>query len=167
MKIDLTGRKPCLIQDNEEGCYIFDHLGYAMEVEQMEYLANRLLETAKGIEAREIEEYNKKVDDRLYEAYNIHCEKSPKQKKSACVYMLECGGRYKIGYSLDVERRVAELDKRPFPVKIMAMSKSTTEAYDIEQYIHSRLEHLRICGEWYEISPEGAEKVKKYIERIS
>jgi hypothetical protein len=47
------------------------------------------------------------------------------------------------------------------------MSKSTTEAYDIEQYIHSRLEHLRICGEWYEISPEGAEKVKKYIERIS
>lgn len=170
MEFDLTGRKAVVIQDNEKGCYIFDHIGFAMEAEQMEQLAKRLLKTAKtkGVKNK-IEEYNKARNEELFARYSVsyNSPTEPKPKKAAFVYMLECGGRYKIGFSRDVERRIAELDNRPFPVNIIVVSKATTEAYEVEQYIHSKLEHLRINGEWYEISPEGVEKVKKYIERIS
>lgn len=164
--MDISGHSPCIIQDDENGCYIFDHLGFVMSIDQMEYIGRRLLETARGTSQEEIEEYNKKVNDRLYEAYGGDHKKEKKPRAHAYVYMFECGGRYKVGVSRDISRRISELDRRPFPVAVIAVSKATPNAYEIEQYIHDKLAHLRINGEWYEISPEGVERVKKYIEGI-
>lgn len=169
MKFNLEGRNAYVIQDDENGCYIYDHIGLAMEADQMEQLAKRLLKTAKAKDAKEqIKKYNEAREAELHDIFGgkNNSKKEPKPKKAAYVYMLECGGRYKIGFSCDVDRRAAELDNRPFPVNIIAVSKATVNAFEKEQYIHTRLEHLRINGEWYEMSPEGAERVKQYIERI-
>ena len=163
----LDGLFAYVITDTDDGCFISDCHGTVMEAAQMKYLAKRLLETAKN-KGGEIAEANKRKQielDRMMNGRNS-TPKEPKRKKAAYVYMLECGGRYKIGFSCDVGRRAAELDKRPFPVNIIAVSKATENAFEEEQYIHERLEHLRINGEWYEISHDGAERVKKYIERI-
>ena len=168
MEFDLSGRYAYVIQDTEEGCFVFNCNGFTMGTEQMRYLAERLLETAEDTAPGKLDDYNQKRKEELEKEMGgwYAVAKEPKPKRSAYVYMLECGGRYKIGMSADVNRRAAELDKRPFPVTIVAVSKATDNAYSIEQYLHEKLEQFRIGGEWYEIDPDAANKIKSYIEGI-
>ena len=168
MKFDLSGRYAYIIQDTEEGCFVFNCNGFIMGTEQMRYLAKRLLETAENTEPGAVDDCNQKREEELEKemgGWNAVAKK-PKPKRGACVYMLECGGRYKIGMSTDVNRRAAELDKRPFPVNIIAVSKATEKAYDVEQHVHEQLLPFKIAGEWYNLPENVAEIVKKYIERI-
>lgn len=67
------------------------------------------------------------------------------------MYIFECGGRYKIGVSDNVDRRVKELDNRPFPVRLVAKSRLVHCAFEAEREIHEWLEEYRLSGEWFDI----------------
>ena len=172
MEFNFNGYMAYVIQDTEEGCYIFNNHGFVMEAEQMLKLAKRLRETAnaKGIKNNLVEHNRKrKIDfEKELGAYMSETKKPmPKPKEKAFVYLFECGGKYKVGYTKDVDRRVADLDHRPFPVNVIAVSKATSEALDIEQSLHTNLGKSRIGGEWYELSQAEVEKLKKCIEEIT
>jgi hypothetical protein len=68
--------------------------------------------------------------------------------------------------SKDVERRISELDKRPFEIRLVAQSELTENAYQIEQRIHQRAEPYRISGEWYEFGEQQAMRLAEYINCV-
>lgn len=167
MRYDFSNFTVFLINETEEGCYLSDNKGFIMESEQMLELAREMIRFAKK-HKDDIEEMNMQNLQRYNdEILRLREETSqPKKKSKSCVYFFECGGKYKVGVSKDVKRRIKELDRRPFPVTILAVSKPTEYAFEYECFIHEKLQHLKIDGEWYEISPQGVERVKKYIEGI-
>lgn len=169
MEFDLSGITAYCIQDTDEGCFIFNSHGFVMEAEQMLELAKKLRRTAlsKGIK-KQLVEHNKNREieiEKKWEEYRTK-PKEQKPKKKGYVYLFECGGKYKIGYSIDVKRRVKELNRRPFTVNLIAVSKQTNQAFDKEQFLHSKLEKCRIDGEWYEFTQTIIDKIKEYIEGI-
>lgn len=87
-------------------------------------------------------------------------------KNDSFVYIIECGGRFKIGISKDVKRRKSQLNDRPFPCNILYISKKTKYAYEIEQHIHYGLAEHRIKGEWYNLSLQTVEFLKEEINEI-
>ena len=108
---------------------------------------------------------------------NIEYEKAwgiakdtPKEKKKAnpsMVYLMECGGRYKIGVTKDIERRVKELDKRPFPVNVVATSELFDEAYLAEKEFHEIYKEYRLNGEWFDIPKDKLFEVEMDIRCAS
>ena len=67
----------------------------------------------------------------------------------AYVYVLECRGYYKIGFSNDPRKRCKKLGTGS-PVPIRVVYKLRTPFYrEIEQTIHTRLHGKRRRGEWF------------------
>lgn len=89
-----------------------------------------------------------------------------RRKTKGHVYLFECGGRYKVGFSDNVERRAKQLDDRPFKLNIVAVSELLDNAYGIEQAIHEKLDKYKIYGEWYELTPDKVAQLENVIKRI-
>ena len=87
-----------------------------------------------------------------------------RRKTKGHVYLFECGGRYKVGFSDNVERRAKQLDDRPFKLNIVAVSELLDNAYGIEQAIHEKLDKYKIYGEWYELTPDIVAKLENVIK---
>lgn len=95
----------------------------------------------------EIAEENQKI----YEGLHSECGKPANTKTymRGYIYLFECGGKYKIGVSRNVERRIKDLDNRPFKVNLIAKVHSDI-AYKAEQTVHNLLKRYKIEGEWYD-----------------
>lgn len=106
--------------------------------------------------------------------YRKACEDKEKEKKEqrksemkkGYVYMLECGGKYKIGFSKDVERRMKELDTRPFELNLVVKSAFLNDAYDREQELHEYFEANRTIGEWYNFTKQELLCAKEAIRGL-
>lgn len=70
-------------------------------------------------------------------------------KTKSHLYIMRCGSYYKIGVSKDPERRVKELDKRPYRVELVFVSSAAEYAYKIERCLQEWLEEYKVGGEWY------------------
>lgn len=79
------------------------------------------------------------------------------------VYLMECGGRYKVGVSADTSKRLRQLDNRPFPVMLLASSQQLTHPFEAEREIHEWLEAYRVSGEWYDIPDDLLQSVIKTV----
>jgi len=82
------------------------------------------------------------------------------------VYLFECGRKYKIGVSVNVERRMKDLDQRPFPVTLVASSRMIRNAYQIEQSLHEQFDDQRLNGEWFELSDEQVAYITEYLNKL-
>lgn len=144
--------QPYFIEKTEQGYYLTRANGFAVEKDELLEICTHLIKYAENY-GDELEKRNKRLREDWYSVLNEPpIEEAPKKEpKKAYVYFLECGGRYKIGLSKDVQRRIKELDKRPFPVKLICQSKPTEYAWEVEQDIHAMLSTKRIDGEWYEL----------------
>lgn len=96
-----------------------------------------------------------KRDDKVFfsllEEYREEKKPAKKKKKTkGFVYVLKCADKYKIGYSVNVEQRMSQLDTRPFPLELIYKIESDV-AFDIEQRMHNAYTELgyRLDGEWY------------------
>lgn len=80
------------------------------------------------------------------------------------VYIMECEGKYKIGFSDNPQRRQAELNKRPFPVEII-FCKYFNNAYRVEKEIHKKYKKYNINYEWYELSENKLLKLINFLDK--
>lgn len=88
------------------------------------------------------------------------------RKTNGYVYLLKCADKFKIGYSEDVERRMKQLDTRPFPLELVVKVYSDI-AYPIEQKIHEILVKHKLASEWYDFGfTVSAEQFEKFVFRI-
>lgn len=110
----------------------------------------------------EIMAINKQAETDFYESLKNTAYK--KSNFSGYVYLLKCADKYKIGYSKNVKRRIAELDTRPFKLELL-FAVYSTKARKIEGEIHNKLSSYREAGEWYSNITETM--VKQLIEKIA
>ena len=166
----LTGQMSYVFTEHSDGIEMTDCHGFTTCAEDIMELCNGLMEYAFKHKS-EIDVYNQKRMIELEEELN-GCVGTAKIKsrttrsKGGYVYLLECGGRYKIGFSKDVERRIHQLDTRPFKLNLIAKSKLISDAYDREQEIHEYFANSRIEGEWYCFSDDEALYAEEIIKEL-
>lgn len=162
MKFDYGFLSAYVINETKDGYFINDCNGFVMESEQMLELADGLIKFAMK-HKEELKKHNIEREIEFEKKLNTHT-KINKPKTKGYIYFLECGGKYKIGFSKDVNRRIKELDNRPFKVNLIAKSKYGSNAYNIEKELHKLLESKRIDGEWYSLEDKDIKKYKNIIE---
>ena len=152
MKFATNGMYAYCITETEDGCFINNGHGYVMESEQMIDIANKMIKYAKKHKI-ELEQHNIQRRAELEAGMRGWSTDQPakKPKAKAYVYLFECGGHYKVGYSKDVERRAKELNNRPFTLNIVCVSRLIEDAYTVEQELHDFLHKYKIAGEWYDL----------------
>lgn len=111
----------------------------------------------------EIQLDNEKAEKDFFKNW-VHNMK-PYNNKYGFVYVLRCADKYKIGYSKDVERRIKQLDTRPFKLELV-FEVYSDKAYDIEKQLHKSLIDYRAEGEWYNNTIESID-LKGLIEEIA
>lgn len=159
MKRQINSFTPYFITNTAKGYYFSDNNGFIFESDDAIEIALGIIKFAKRYK-KDIEKYNIKKHIEIENEMNNHRKTfvKPKPKKKSHIYFLKCGDYYKIGISKDVNRRIKELDKRPFKIEVIYISDLTEKALEIEQTIHSSLERFRINGEWYNL-PKGIIKI--------
>lgn len=76
------------------------------------------------------------------------------------VYVIECAGRYKIGYSTTPRKRLAKLRKAS-PVPMRMVHKLRTPIFrEIEQQLHARFYQKRLNGEWFCLDEDDLDYIR-------
>lgn len=145
-------------KEHEDGIEMYDCRGFTTCAEDIMELCYGLMAYAFKYKS-EIDVCNQKHMIELEEELNgcvgtAKEESRTTRRKGGYVYLLECGGKFKIGFSKDVERRMCQLDTRPFKLNLVVKSEFLSDAYDREQELHEYFEGSRIEGEWYDFTKE-------------
>lgn len=165
MEFIIDGCNAFVIQEKEDGLYLNDCHGYVMEYEQVKEVCKGLLNYAEK-HKEELEQHNINTELKYEKIMNGEYDSPPKEKSKAYIYLLECGGKYKIGVSKNIDRRIKELDRRPFKVNLLAKSDLINDPYIVEQKLHDWVKADRISGEWFDFSQEKLKVVKEKIENL-
>lgn len=159
------------IQRDDDGCYIptlpngYNELILPSKVDE---IIKGLISYKKNYTDQEVQEINLKKIANVRDAWtSVQNDKTEKKKRiDGYVYLLECADKHKIGYSADVERRMKQLDTRPFPLELITKVYSEV-AFDIEQEIHKELLDWRVEGEWYQFDFDFSSKeFEEYVHHI-
>lgn len=80
----------------------------------------------------------------------LNLVKTFQTQKESYVYLLESGGKYKIGYSNNIESRVRTFNTAsPIPHKVVAVAPGGKQ---LEESLHTQLKRYRVFGEWFDNS---------------
>ena len=166
----LSGQMSYVFTEHSDGIEMIDCHGFTTCAEDIMELCNGLMKYAFKHKS-EIDVYNQKrmieLEEELHGCVGTAKKKSKTTRsKGGYVYLLECGGKYKIGFSKYVERRMHQLDTRPFKLNLVAKSKYLSDAYDWEQGLHDACADSVIDGEWYEFSESELQWVTKTISEL-
>lgn len=82
-----------------------------------------------------------------------------KDKEWAFLYVLNCNNLYKIGVSKNVERRIKQLTKMPYPITC-EFKWWCRNPYQIEALFHDLLSEKRINGEWFELDMDDLDYIR-------
>ena len=165
MKFELNGFNAYVISEHNGGYVINDCNGFLMTPEQMIEISRGLMLCAMQDEG-EINAYNEKRKIEFEEQLHADNDKPKKEKDKGYVYLFECGGKYKIGLSRDVERRIRELDYRPFRINLITKSRLLADPFSVERELHARYEYLRLTGEWFALRTKEINEIKSYLNEV-
>ena len=153
---------PMLMYDKDSDCLFIDiyNDGFTttyMTPTQVHKVIQLLENYCNAFTDDEVCRYNYEKDEKFrieYEESLKPCSKQDKLEKeriknAGYIYILECGNRFKIGFSKNVENRIKQLDVRPFKLRLLHKIYDE-QAYDIEQALHKRLINYKVDSEWYD-----------------
>lgn len=139
----------------EDTYSIQDRSGYIPSPKELIDFANCLLEFAKDTN-NGIEEHNemvRKENELLYQKFISNSNIRINKYKSRYLYLFECQNKYKIGITDNIERRIKQLDTRPFKLNLIGQTnKLIKDAYKWEQYLHNEYKDQNIEGEWFSLT---------------
>lgn len=139
-----------LIKDEENHMYIpqypngYNNLLLPSEVDE---IIDGLFMYRGTYSDEDITKYNKQNEESHFQKTKTNHEEVTKHRKGF-IYILDCAGRYKVGFTKDISKRLKQLDTRPFELKLVTQYYSDN-AYDIEQMVHKRLKDYKVANEWY------------------
>ncbi len=151
-----------VINSHEDGYFLSDGNGYILESEDLLDIGKNLISFAKK-HKEDIISLND-LNRKELENYYTELKREHKPKKSGYIYIMECGGKYKIGNSKNVERRKKQLDHRPFPVQIVYKSPELKDVIYYERELHEVFENKKISGEWFNLDTRDIEIIKCNLE---
>ena len=94
-----------------------------------------------------------------YKSYDIYLRETHGDPNPCFVYLCKCAPlTYKIGWSVDVDRRLRRLQStRDYPLKMVVIIKTSRYGRlepDLEGIIHRELSKKKICGEWFMLNDD-------------
>lgn len=88
----------------------------------------------------------------------------PVKRGPGYVYLLESGGLYKVGRSTRPDKRIAQISPvMPHPVNVICTVYSE-EHEVLEAELHERFRDVRLNGEWFNLSSENVDYIKRRAE---
>lgn len=151
-----------VVNEDDNMLTLVDQFGYIFEKEELIDIANKILFFCEKY-GDSIEEYNEKTKEE--ENYK-RLEKTPKPKTKGFIYIMKCENKYKIGFTKNIDKRLKQLNNRPFPVELYYLSKEIEDVYNIEKFIHSKISKYKIDGEWYDFKEIDIKNIVILIEKI-
>ena len=116
---------PCMVQFiDDDMAYISDMNGDIESSSKVAPIINALMNFYSLYDDEYIDYLNyksQKEEIEQYKQWSIQHKKEKAEKAKEIhkgyVYILKCADKYKIGFSNNVERRMQQLDTRPFPLE--------------------------------------------------
>jgi len=82
------------------------------------------------------------------------------KRNEGWVYLLKSGTYYKIGASIQVNKRIRTLRTLPpFDINLVCTIE-TDDMYKLERQLHARFSNKRVNGEWFELEPDDVAYIK-------
>ena len=159
-------RPVLMLYDKDSGIYLPHYAGglnLLLLPSEIDELINSLLDYKESYTDSEIKNYNVETENYCFNTYVSKDKSKSKNKSAGYVYLLKCYDAYKVGFSTDTERRIRELDTRPFKLTLVATYYSDS-AYEVEQLVHKQLSRYQVTNEWYRGIDEDS--IKQIIEEI-
>ena len=152
------GEDYCLIREN----------GYILDEKKSKEIALGVLRFFEKYSQQDIDEYNRDLERKKYEEIMSFSKnnKAQKIKKLKMVYLFECNGKYKIGVTSDIKKRLKQLDNRPFPVALIKNSELIYNAFEIEQNLHQKYQKQKIDGEWFKLNTSQVKYIIDYLSKL-
>ena len=111
--------------------------------------------------------YTKRATTRTQQGLNILTGK-PIQSRTGSLYIIECEGRFKIGYTRDMtERRYKMSTNSPFPVTVVYESDTIEGVNFVETALHKKFSDKLIKGEWYALNKTNVKNIKTIVNKIT
>ena len=79
------------------------------------------------------------------------------------VYLLKSGNHFKVGCTLNLERRIKEISVAMPETVVLAHSIKTDDPSGIEAYWHKRFADRRANGEWFRLSAEDLRAFRRRV----
>lgn len=157
-----------MVAEGPDGAYLINSPGYMATPREVAHILDELIRFAKN-HADRIADNNARVDEffeNLRHGIYSSSSESTQRRKKRYLYMFKSGeDRYKIGVTTDVDRRLKELNNRPYPVELYAVSEAPFyNAFEAERTMHEIHEDCRINGEWFKLSDEHAQITASFVK---
>lgn len=90
------------------------------------------------------------------------------QSRTGKLYIAECQGFYKIGFSNDMYDREVKLNvNNPFPVTMVYISDTIEGVNFVESALHDRYQSKRVKGEWFTLNKTNVKHIKTAVNKVS
>lgn len=157
-----------MVAEDSDGAYLTNNLGYIATPTELKSVIDELIRFASersdyiACKNAELDEYYENLRNGNYRSTSD----SKRNRKKRYLYMFKSGeDRYKIGVTTDVDRRLKELNNRPYPVELYAVSEAPFyNAFEAERTMHEIHEDCRINGEWFKLSDEHARITASFVK---
>lgn len=129
----------------------------------------------KTIRAKTKEELQQKVKEAkdIIEQEKILAELEEKEKtkkqerqnlqNTGYVYLMECDGKYKVGYSRNIKERLKTLNCGLYKVSLIAKSSYLQNARYYELILHELYKTQNIRNEWFNLTARQVSEVKQLL----
>ena len=153
-----------IINKHKDGYYLSDGNGFLLESDELLDIGQNLIKFAKK-NKESIKKVNQIRKQEFEQSWGSYLKKS-KPKPKGQIYIMECGGYYKIGVSKNIKQRQKQLNKRPFKVNIIYKSPINEDYYSMEKELHTQYDDKRINGEWFNLNQNDIETIKTILEDL-
>ncbi len=160
---------PIAVYNYADGAYLFDNFGFPIRKREMKALIG-LLE--KGLDAYSDDEEAEEIKEEIAWEDEILKESmisTPVEKKKdpGYVYVIKGeSGRYKIGASKNVEKRVANLRISSSEDHTLVFAYKVDDHYKHEKMTHEAMTLKRMHSEWFELTDEDLGHIETYLQSV-
>ena len=92
----------------------------------------------------------------------------PLQSRVGSIYLAECQGMYKIGFSNEMyDRRMKLQVNNPFPVSIVYTSDEIQGVNFVEAALHKKYADKCVRGEWFKLNKTNVKHIRTAVNKVS
>ena len=92
----------------------------------------------------------------------------PVISRTGSIYLAECQGMYKIGYSNEMyDRRMKLQVNNPFSVSIVYTSDDIQGVNFVEAALHKKYADKCVRGEWFKLNKTNVKHIKTAVNKVS
>ena len=136
-----------------------------------EYKKNQRIKLPRVVDLRGFPELSKKsVNEELTNEDYLFWLKATRRKveyekiERGYIYLLKCGGFYKIGITQNLEKRLKSyyVTENPFKIEII-FQKIIDNPEEAEKELSNKFQNKRFRGEWFKLNKEDVQWIKQNI----